>query len=275
MQFRTQLKKMLENIKQVEPCDKEEMLTVYRNFLDNNMKEYTVNASLQYWETYIEKSHSIIRDLFTGTTYISTKCSKCNISSLKFEPYIMLTLAVPTSSEPVSIYECLQNLSKEQRLEGEFKYQCDNCREKNDATQKTYIWESPDILIIHLKRFSSKMYGKHCHTEKISTFIDYPLSDLNLADIYSPHNMKDQKYELYGVVQQYGSLDGGHYVACCKNPMNNKWYSYNDSSVNGIPDDKVKQHVVCKSAYMLYYVKEDKSVVNSKFSMDDVDFDKL
>src|SRR5947207_4578400 len=156
--------------------------------------------------------------------YTSTKCKKCEITSISFQPYIMLALAIPDKNHSVDIYDCLKDFSKEQQLIGENKYKCDTCRENCDATQTTYLWESPEVLIIHLKRFSSKMIGRFCQTEKISTKIKYPLKDLDLSSIYSPYNKKNEKYELRGVVQQYGSLNGGHYVACCKNSMNDKWY---------------------------------------------------
>lgn len=54
-------------------------------------------------------------------------------------------------------------------------------------------------------------------------------------------------YELYAVSNHYGSLGGGHYTAYAKN--NEKWYSFNDSSVSGVDSGKVKG----SGAYMLFY----------------------
>jgi len=39
-------------------------------------------------------------------------------------------------------------------------------------------------------------------------------------------------YDLIGVSNHFGSLNGGHYTANCKNPESGKWYNYNDSSVS-------------------------------------------
>jgi ubiquitin C-terminal hydrolase len=61
---------------------------------------------------------------------------------------------------------------------------------------------------------------------------------------------------LYGVVKQMGSLNGGHYIACCKNPINDKWYEFDDSHVTGIPTAKVENEVISRSAYMLFYKKQ-------------------
>jgi ubiquitin carboxyl-terminal hydrolase 4/11/15 len=36
-------------------------------------------------------------------------------------------------------------------------------------------------------------------------------------------------YDLYGVVNHYGSMGAGHYTAYCQNFLNKKWYEFNDS----------------------------------------------
>lgn len=54
-------------------------------------------------------------------------------------------------------------------------------------------------------------------------------------------------YELYAISNHYGSLSGGHYTAFAKN--GNKWYSFNDSSVSSISQDKIKG----SGAYILFY----------------------
>ena len=58
-------------------------------------------------------------------------------------------------------------------------------------------------------------------------------------------------YDLIGVSNHFGSLNGGHYTANCKNPESGKWYNYNDSSVSGISNSQV----VTPAAYILFYRK--------------------
>jgi len=36
-------------------------------------------------------------------------------------------------------------------------------------------------------------------------------------------------YDLYGVVNHYGSLNSGHYTACCYNNDKKSWFDFNDS----------------------------------------------
>mmetsp|Transcript_1956 Transcript_1956/g.3413 ORF Transcript_1956/g.3413 Transcript_1956/m.3413 type:complete len:109 (+) Transcript_1956:2968-3294(+) len=55
-------------------------------------------------------------------------------------------------------------------------------------------------------------------------------------------------YDLFGVTNHFGSLNGGHYTAYCKNPDGN-WYDFNDSHVS-----LASQKGICSSAaYILFY----------------------
>lgn len=237
------------------------MMYNFREYLNSHMMEYTVNSSLEYWETYITKSHSIIRDIFTGMSYTSTTCSDCNFTTLSFEPFLMLTMPIPDSNQSVKLEKCLKDYSTTIVLNGSNKYKCDNCDDYKVANQTTYLWESPEILIIHLKRFVNKTFGNsnYSRVEKNSTMIEYPFKDLSLNEMESPYNKTNSKYELYGVVNQMGSLSGGHYTAYCKNAINNKWYEFDDSHVTCFPDNKIND-VITRNAYILFYKKQHDSV---------------
>ena len=56
-------------------------------------------------------------------------------------------------------------------------------------------------------------------------------------------------YDLIGVSNHFGSLNGGHYTASCKNANTGKWFNFNDSSVNPCS----KSQVVSSAAYLLFY----------------------
>jgi ubiquitin carboxyl-terminal hydrolase 4/11/15 len=61
-------------------------------------------------------------------------------------------------------------------------------------------------------------------------------------------------YDLYAVSNHYGSLAFGHYTAYCKNPMSEKWYDFNDSTVSQLDSPG---EAVSSAAYVLYYVRKD------------------
>ncbi len=41
-------------------------------------------------------------------------------------------------------------------------------------------------------------------------------------------------YDLYAVSNHFGNVGYGHYTAYGKNPDNNKWYNFDDSSVSEV-----------------------------------------
>jgi len=66
----------------------------------------------------------------------------------------------------------------------------------------------------------------------------------------SKFNSKEKVvYDLYGVVNHYGSYMGGHYTAYCKN-INGNWYLHNDSSVSSVHN---ANEVISDAAYVLFY----------------------
>lgn len=261
LEFRTKVKEYQLAIKAGRsPEYKFMILNEYKNYLNTHMKEYVYNASMEQWEKYIRNSYSIVREIFTGVTYTATQCKSCQFVSLAFEPFIMYTLPIPESSSSVDINDCFKDYVNKIELTGKNKYRCDNCKDLRDADQHTYVWDTPEVLIIHLKRFVNKEYGNFIRQEKNSTMIKYPINDLDMKTVLSPYKSQETinnaKYDLFGVVHQSGSLNGGHYIATCKNPINNEWYEFDDSTVTYIPQDKVEKEVVRNSAYILFYKKK-------------------
>eukprot|EP00792_Barthelona_sp_PAP020_P004064 TRINITY_DN1861_c0_g1_i1.p1 TRINITY_DN1861_c0_g1~~TRINITY_DN1861_c0_g1_i1.p1 ORF type:complete len:855 (-),score=205.54 TRINITY_DN1861_c0_g1_i1:10-2541(-) len=145
----------------------------------------------------------------------------------------------------VTLDECLLLNNERSQLDEENAWFCPKCREHVQAFVSTEFFTLPKVLIIHLKRFTK-------HFSKNSTFIDFPIEELDMEPYVSERaqnlNM-NYKYELYGVIQHHGSTAGGHYVAAAKNSINNKWYDFNDSSTSFAS----KNDIVSDSAYVLFY----------------------
>lgn len=88
-------------------------------------------------------------------------------------------------------------------------------------------------MILHLKRFkTSRLYNMGSQffqggSQKITSFIDYPLENLDLNDqVISRKKDKsvDYTYDLFAVSNHYGGLGGGHYTAFARNPILEEWY---------------------------------------------------
>lgn len=87
---------------------------------------------------------------------------------------------------------------------------CPRCKEHRQASKKLDLWRLPEILIIHLKRFSYSRFLKN----KLETFVDFPIDDLDLSAYVASRNIHgSSRYTLYAVSNHYGSMGGGHYTA--------------------------------------------------------------
>lgn len=85
--------------------------------------------------------------------------------------------------------------------------------------------------------------------------MDFPLS-LDLTQFHVSNHKKEDidTYELYGVINHYGDVGGGHYIAMTKNFIDGEWYFYDDSEVNKLKESEI----VTKAAYILFYKKVKK-----------------
>lgn len=109
----------------------------------------------------------------------------------------------------------------------------------------TYSSLSNNVSFISLHRFSYE--GKL--REKIQNQVEFPLNNLNLGNNITSNacESSDPIFDLYGVVHHTGTLEGGHYVAYCKD--DEKWYEYDDHKVTKSTIEEVKS----QSAYLLFY----------------------
>ncbi|XP_078510809.1 ubiquitin carboxyl-terminal hydrolase 43 [Lissotriton helveticus] len=168
--------------------------------------------------------------------------------------------------------ECFQLYTKEEQLAPDDAWKCPHCKVLQQGMVKLSLWTLPDILIIHLKRF--RQSGER--RTKLSTLVKFPLTGLDMA----PHVVKrsqgnksmlgqwatwkqppnrsessqpDVLYDLYAVCNHHGSMQGGHYTAYCRNSLDSRWYSYDDSNVEPVPEDEV----CTRGAYILFYQKRN------------------
>jgi hypothetical protein len=158
----------------------------------------------------------------------------------------------------ITLADCLDEFSKEERLLESEKWYCSKCKEHKCATKKFDLWKLPEVLVIQLKRFSYERYLR----AKIDDVVDFPVQNLNLAKwVVNPAEKQDCEYKLYAVSQHYGGLGGGHYTAMCQNMLDNKWYKFNDESVTVVPGGGEK--AVDDAAYVLFYTKQKTSLKQS------------
>ncbi|CAF1482414.1 unnamed protein product [Adineta ricciae] len=167
-----------------------------------------------------------------------------------------------TGSEPYKQYNkrtkqltldgCLREFCSIEKLEDSWLCEQESCRKHTEATKQLQFSRLPQILIIQLKRFSHKDGVR----EKIETFVEYPIQELDLSS-FSPSS-SEAIYELFAIIKHTGSIYGGHYIAYAQHEANGKstWYEFNDSLVSSFC---LKDHIVSKDAYLLFYSRREKT----------------
>ncbi|KAF8009384.1 hypothetical protein BT93_J0390 [Corymbia citriodora subsp. variegata] len=140
------------------------------------------------------------------------------------------------AQETVSLYKCLEAFLTEEPLGPDDMWYCPRCKEHHQASKKLDLWRLPEILVIHLKRFSYSRFLKN----KLETYVDFPIDDLDLsAYIAFKNGQSSCRYMLYAVSNHYGSMGGGHYTAFVHHG-GNRWYDFDDSHVYPISLEKIK-----------------------------------
>ncbi|KAJ7317569.1 hypothetical protein JRQ81_003731 [Phrynocephalus forsythii] len=155
---------------------------------------------------------------------------------------------------PVQLQECIELFTTVETLEDENPWYCPTCKKHQLATKKLDLWSLPEILIIHLKRFSYTKFSR----EKLDTLVEFPIRDLDFSDfIIKPRKDTDPavyKYDLIAVSNHYGGLRDGHYTTFARNKDSGTWFSFDDSSVSAVSEAEIES----KAAYVLFYQRQDK-----------------
>lgn len=124
----------------------------------------------------------------------------------------------------ITLEDCLDEFGKEEVLSEQDTWYCPRCKEHRRATKKFELWKTPDILVMHLKRFSSGQFRR----DKLDVFVDFPVENLDLSSrVIETEDGKEEIYDLFAVDDHWGGLGGGHYTAYAKNFNDNQWYEYN------------------------------------------------
>ncbi|CAL8268141.1 unnamed protein product [Merluccius merluccius] len=201
--------------------------------------------SQKMWSRYRESEDSKVVDLFVGQLKSSLTCSECGFCSTMFDPFWDLSLPIAQeNSEEATLTDCMRLLTREDVLDGEERPTCQRCKVRRKCSKKFAIQKFPQVLVLHLKRFSEPP----ALSSKLTTFVDFPLAELDLSEFASADDVH-AVYSLYAVSNHSGNILGGHCTAYCKNPELEQWYRFNDSRVSPMSASEVRS----SDAYVLFY----------------------
>lgn len=132
----------------------------------------------------------------------------------------------------ISIEQCLDEFERDEILSEQDMWYCPRCKEHRRASKKFDLWKTPDILVMHLKRFSSSGFRR----DKLDVLVDFPIENLDITErVLQKEDGKQEVYDLIGVDCHWGGLGGGHYTAHAKNFYDDQWYTFNGKTMNHLP----------------------------------------
>ena len=70
------------------------------------------------WREHVAWNDSTITTLFNGQLLAITRCLRCGSSSFKFDVFMYLSVPIPGNGRNVTIYDCLSEFFKDERLDG-------------------------------------------------------------------------------------------------------------------------------------------------------------
>ncbi|XP_072223030.1 ubiquitin carboxyl-terminal hydrolase 11 [Leuresthes tenuis] len=164
------------------------------------------------------------------------------------------SMEVPQQQTTVQLQECIELFTTVETLEEENPWYCPVCKKHQLATKKLDLWSLPEVLIIHLKRFSYTKFTR----EKLDSVVDFPLRDLDFSGCLLRKTLSSEeppsRYDLIAVSNHYGGLRDGHYTSYARNKDNGQWYYFDDSKVTYATEDQI----MTNAAYVLFYHRQDK-----------------
>jgi ubiquitin C-terminal hydrolase len=210
------------------------------------------------FKRYFEKNHSWIIKSFYNLLITMIKCSKCHYTSFSYDPNNVLCLPIPgekidttitsTTTTILTLYDCLEHYFGKEVLVGSAIWKCDKCGQREDNFKEYRMLDTPDVLIISLKRFTAAPNMRSWR--KNTQLIDIP-TILNIAPYKIGKDKVNCNYRLFGVANHTGSLEHGHYYAFCCDLEDPEypWYNLNDERVGKMSEASI----ITEAAYMLFY----------------------
>ncbi|KAF4089597.1 hypothetical protein AMELA_G00067680 [Ameiurus melas] len=242
------------------------------------------------------KYRSVISDVFDGTIISSVQCLTCDRVSVTLENFQDISLPIPGKEDlarlhsathqtslvktgscgeayapqgwiafvleyikswfwgpVVTLQDCLAAFFARDELKGDNMYSCEKCKKLRNGVKFCKVQSLPEILCIHLKRFRHELM----FSTKISTHVSFPLDGLDLQPFLAKDSSaQTTTYDLLSVICHHGTASSGHYVAYCRNDLNQMWYEFDDQSVTEVSESCVQN----AEAYVLFYKKSSEEV---------------
>jgi ubiquitin C-terminal hydrolase len=203
---------------------------------------------LEHFKKRYENDFSMFVKIFYYYMLTCIECHNCKHVTYDVSPNDVMCVNLPDEWQHkplITLDDCIADYFKVEGID----YRCEKCQNTIGNRQDRKILTRPRTVIIKLKRYTQMNGGLH----KILKFIQYP-KILNLDKYQCSSDSKP--YELYGVINHVGFMNGGHYYSFIRdyNPDTEKfsrgWMVCNDTQVSNISEEEALHS---KNAYILFY----------------------
>ena len=154
---------------------------------------------------------------------------------------------VAAENQQPTLNHCFEKYQRAEILEESEMWYCSKCKKHQQAEKQLSVWKAPEILVLHLKRFS---FRNILWKDKLDFMIEYPLEGLDVSPYVTAGSNDGCIYDLYAVAHHHGMIWGGHYTSHAKSPTDGKWRKFDDSIVSMATAERAGSS---KDAYVLFY----------------------
>lgn len=174
--------------------------------------------------------NNLIQNEYRGSYFYQTACQACKNISKREEVFYEIELQIKGYK---TLDNCFDAYFTPETMDGMNQYECMQCQGKQDALREIKLKKLPDVLYLHLLRFT---YDQKTWTKKkLTELLEYPES-LDLSRHMPEGTAQDHvNYELQAVLLHRGpNASSGHYIAHIRNIKENQWKEYDDGVVKDI-----------------------------------------
>ena len=213
-------------------------------------------TAIESWRKHLLRHDSIIVDHCQGMHRSHLTCPHCGRESIKFDVYSSISLPLVTFKDQkvINLEDCIEKFMEGEQLDERNAWYCPSCRKHVCALKMIALWSVPDILVLHLKRFTfdTCLISGGMLRSKIDAVIEFPIEGLDLTEyVLGPvDESAPPVYKLFGVSEHTGpTANSGHYTATVRNSIDDQWYRCNDSHVGRTSGEAS----MTGGAYVLFY----------------------
>ena len=219
-------------------------LTNFFDFSDEIKEKININNFSQSISTLsnILEKNSIIIEFNANSEFINKYnfklniCTRCNCHYEEREE----------NNKKFTLEDCFKNFVKEEKLRKNEAWNCPSCKNKVMAKKKTELYYLPKIFIICFSRFIKE----NDYYSKNQEEIYFPIENMDMNEYMIGPDKLHSKYDLFAIIQHFGTMENGHYTSVCKN--SNIWFKYDDAHVNETNVLDAEN----SNAYILFYRRQ-------------------